>query len=432
MISKILLKYFDTDSTELLSKSLSFLVIRVFGTLISFIFSYYVSKKFGADIFGLISLGFTFFLVISVIGRLGLDINIVKHFSININDDTGLYMSSLLKSFVFTALLAFIAYSQGDFLVNSVFEVPKPELLPYLNWILLAVPFWSINLLNANFLRSKKKSSWYAFFNTSSRFLFALLILLVFSFYSSNPLIIVQAHFFGLILISLLSSILVVLNFNGFQYKAKINTWKFVKDSLPIMYSSSIIVILNWLGTFILGIYSTNEVVGIFSICIKIAFLLNFVSQALNSILAPKIANIFAGGNLSECQKLVSFSVKINFLFSFFIGVIIVIFNKPILGIFGEEFKTGSIIFIILCLGQLISAFSGSVGVILQMTGRQVIYQYLMIIALFISLFFMFLLVPIYGGEGAAIASLISMLSWNVLGAAYIQKKLSLKSYFTF
>jgi len=432
LINKILSKYFDSDSTELLSKSISFLIIRVLGTVITFVFSYYVTQKFGANIYGLISLGFSVFLVLSVIGRLGLDINIVKHFSVIVKDDTGLYLASLLKSFLFTGLLALLVYSQGEFLVKSVFKVPKPELLPYLNWILLAVPFWSATLLNANFLRAKKMSNWYAFFNTSSRFLFALLILIIFFFDSTNPLTVVEAHFYALLCITVFSSVIVLFNFTGFQLKSKINTWKFVKESLPIMYSSSIIVILNWLGTFVLGIYSTNEVVGVFSICIKIAFLLNFVSQALNSILAPKIARIYASGKLNDCQKLISFSAKLNFLSSLIIGILIMVFNKPLLGIFGEEFKTGSIIFIILCLGQLISSYSGSVGVILQMTGKQVIYQYLMIIALIISLVLMFLLVPFYGGEGVAMASLISMLSWNLLGALYIRKKLSIKSYFTF
>jgi O-antigen/teichoic acid export membrane protein len=222
-----------------------------------------------------------------------------------------------------------------------------------------------------------------------------------------------------------------VFNFTGFQFKPKLNTWQFLKESLPILYSSSIIVILNWLGTFVLGIYSTNEVIGIFSLCVKIAFLLNFVSQAINSILAPKIAKIYMSNKLLECQKLISFSAKLNFLSSLIIGIIVIIFNKYLLGIFGEEFKAGSLIFIILCIGQLISSFSGSVGIILQMTGKQVIYQYLMIIALIVSLFFMFLLVPIYGGEGAAIASLLSMLSWNLLGIIYIEKKLFIKSYFT-
>lgn len=430
-LNNLLAKYFDSDATELVSKSISFIVIRVLGTVFSFAFSYYVTQNFGADIYGLVSLGFTFFLIISVIGRLGLDINFVKYFSVSkSNKDSGLYFVSLLKSFFFTGLLSLIIFLCEDYLVNEVFDKPKPELIPYLNWILPAVPFWSVTILNANYLRARRQSNWYAFFNTSSRFLFTLVFLVVFISFSSNPIVIVKAHFWAIVSVAVFSFILSVVRFKEIHFRPKLNSLNFLKDSLPIMYSSSVIVILNWIGTFVLGIYSSAETVAIFDICTKISFLLNFVMQAVNSILAPQIAKKYTLGKIESCQKLIRFSAKVNFLSSLIIGVLVIAFNKFILGVFGDEFKSGTYIFILLCAGQLVSSYAGSVGVILQMIGKQKVYQYSTLAGLGVSVISMFFLVPLYGGLGAALSTLMSMCTWNFLSALYLKRKMNLISYF--
>ena len=66
--------------------------------------------------------------------------------------------------------------------------------------------------------------------------------------------------------------------------------------------------------------------------------------------------------------------------------LLILSFPTQILSIFGESFKEGKTILLILATGKLISSLSGSVGIILQMTGNQQIYKRIMIMALFINL----------------------------------------------
>lgn len=103
--------------------------------------------------------------------------------------------------------------------------------------------------------------------------------------------------------------------------------------------------------------------------------------------------------------------------------LIIVIFHDFLLGIFGEEFKAGYIILFIFCAGQLVNSLSGSVGIIMQMIGKQKVYQNFVIIALFINLALTFILTPVYGGIGAAVSTVISMVFWNIGCAVYLKKK---------
>ena len=431
MIKRWIDKLTKIDSGEILIKSFSFLLIRVGGTIITFIFSRYVTKNFGADIYGLIALSFSIFLIISVFGRLGLDTNIVKFFSLN-NDkeDSRLFYQSILKVFITSGILSGLVYWQNDFLVKEIFKEPKPELIPYLNWILPAIPFWSVTVLSASLLRSKQMNNWFGFFNNSSRFTFALVLLFFFSLYSSDPIIIVQAHFYAIVLVCIWCFSMAVSSLKSTHFTSQKNSWLFTKESLPMMMSASVLVLLGWIGTFVMGIYRDSEEVGIYNVAVKVATLLNFCLQAINSILAPKIANKFAKGEKEAYQKIITFSTKLNFISSLIIGIFIIIFNQQILGFFGEEFKSARNLLFLLCIGQIVNSYSGSVAVVLQMIGKQVVYQYFMLSALVINLILMFTLTPIYGAYGAAIASITSMIFWNIGGAIYLKKKMNISTYY--
>ena len=431
MIKRLINRLADGDSGEILTKGFSFLLIRVGGTIIAFLFSRYITKNFGADVYGLIALSFSIFLVIGVLGKLGLDTNIVKFFSLTRDkEDSGLFYQSILKVFLASGILSGVVYWQSEFLVEEVFKEPKPELIPYLNWILPAIPFWSVTVLSASLLRSKQMNNWFGFFNNTSRFTLALGLLLVFSLYSSEPIIIVQAHFYAIVLACIWSCSLAFSSLKNSRFTSKKNSWQFAKESLPMMMSASVLVLLAWAGTFVMGIYRDSEEVGIYNVAVKVATLLNFCLQAVNSILAPKIASKFSEGERDASQKMITFSTKLNSISSLVIGIIILVFNQQILGFFGEEFKSARYLLFVLCFGQIINSFSGSVGVVLQMTGKQIVYQYFMLSALVINLILMFTLTPVYGAYGAAVASIVSMIFWNIGGAIYLKRQMGIRSYY--
>ena len=74
-------------------------------------------------------------------------------------------------------------------------------------------------------------------------------------------------------------------------------------------------------------------------------------------------------------QKVVRQSTKIIFWTSIPLIIIFFSFPKYFLGLFGVEFIIGINAFIFLSCGKLVSAFSGSVGNLLQMTGKQVVFM---------------------------------------------------------
>lgn len=427
---KFLQKYLgDKESGEILSKGFSFLVIRLGGTIFSFVFTLYVTNTFGKTEWGLIALGFSIFTIVSIFGRLGLDLNLVKFYSQDNNlKDSGVFYRSWVKVFLFSSFLSCLIYLFGERLVNDVFLEPKPDLLPYLNWLLLSIPFWSTVFVSAAIMRARKMNKAYAFHTLAGRFIILLFVVLIIT--HDEALFVLKAHFISVVSLSILSLIQAVIVLKKTTFKASQNTWVFVRESLPMMLSSSILVLMSWMDTFVMGIYENETEVGIYSIAVKITTLTLFSLQAINSILAPKIAKSYANNETTIYNKLIHFSTKVNFFITLAVVTIIIIFSSFLLGLFGEGFQSGVSVLLILCIGQLINSLSGSVGVVMQMIGEQKMYQYLIVSALVINLILTFMLTPIYGGLGAASATVVSMIFWNIAGALYLKRKKQIQTYF--
>ena len=126
---------------------------------------------------------------------------------------------------------------------------------------------------------------------------------------------------------------------------------------------------------------------------------------------------------------MVKFSTRINFVATAGIVAVLLIFNQFFLGIFGEEFLIGKYVLIILCSIHLLNSTTGSVGIIMQMIGRQKQYQNIALIALGLNLILNFALIPLYGIEGAAAATAISLSFWNIAGTVYLKRKENIRTY---
>jgi O-antigen/teichoic acid export membrane protein len=72
-------------------------------------------------------------------------------------------------------------------------------------------------------------------------------------------------------------------------------------------------------------------------------------------------------------------------------------------------------------MGYFVSAISGSVGFILQMTGKQNVFQVILLSAAVINIALNIVLVPIYGISGASFATMTSMIFWNLTAVIYIR-----------
>jgi O-antigen/teichoic acid export membrane protein len=99
-----------------------------------------------------------------------------------------------------------------------------------------------------------------------------------------------------------------------------------------------------------------------------------------------------------------------------------------VLQISGAEFIQGQTALIILSIGYLVNALTGSVGILLYMTRHIEAYLATTAFAALLNVCLNWLLIPKWGVNGAATATTISMIASSVICAVWVRQKLGIKS----
>ncbi|HIP33466.1 MAG TPA: hypothetical protein EYG89_01740 [Bacteroidia bacterium] len=421
----------DDDLLELIKKGGSALFIRILGFISGFIYIKLIVYYFGVEINGLVTLSFSVMILGSLISRLGVDINLTKFFAItgNFDNSKGILYKVLPINLIISIVIAFIVFIFSNEISVKFFD--DPELSIYLKWTSPTIVLFTFLLINASVLRGLRKNNLYSFLFNGGRFFFTLLFFLSLYYLldDKNSLISIKSHTLSIFVLFVLSLIYVIKYTKPISFVSSYKVKPFIKDSLPMLVSASVIILLGWSDTIILGIYKDTETVGVYNITLKVAMLTSFTFQALDSILAPKLSKAFHDDNMKLFKNLVKLSTKVNMVISTIIVIGLIIFRDFILNYFGPEVVAGSLTLIILSLGQLTNSICGPVGSILQMTGHQKAFQNILFLALIINIILNLLLVEKFGMIGVGFSTAFSLLFWNITSVIYIYKKLNINIF---
>jgi len=239
----------------------------------------------------------------------------------------------------------------------------------------------------------------------------------------------VLSYFIAILITSVISFL--IWTFKSQFFKIKINyplNNNTLKFSFPFFISSSMLLLLQWIDIILLGYFKTSSEVGVYSVAVKISMFSSIILFAINSIVAPKISEIFSQKKIGKLKSIIKKSSMLMFFTTIPILILILIFSSFILGIFGKDFLDGEECLRILIIGQFFNVLCGSVGYILNMTENQNIFKNITIFAVVINIFFNLILIPIYGIIGASIASAISLILWNIISSFCIYKKLNVST----
>jgi len=184
----------------------------------------------------------------------------------------------------------------------------------------------------------------------------------------------------------------------------------------PLALTSGLQAINAQIGILLLGLFAASEAVGIYKVAVAVATLIAFGLQAVNLVVMPYFARLYAQGDLARLQQLVTQSARAILALAVPVTLVFVLFGEQFLALaFGPEYAAGHTVLAILALGQLVNAGMGSVGALLNMTGHERDTLRGVAIAAVANLVLGLALIPLYGLEGAAIATAATLIIWNLL-----------------
>lgn len=207
------------------------------------------------------------------------------------------------------------------------------------------------------------------------------------------------------------------------------DTRNWARSVIPLSLIAGMQVINMQVAIITLGVFSNSESAGIYRVAYQLANTVALSLMVANMVIGPQISRMYNAGEMKKLQRMVSASSLFSLGIATPICIALFVYGKYILKLmYGEEFQVAYLTVAILCTGQLISVAMGSVSFLLNMTGHEketakgLIYSVVTNIVLNVTL------VPIYGAEGAAIATSISLALWNIILYRKVYKILGIKS----
>jgi O-antigen/teichoic acid export membrane protein len=194
--------------------------------------------------------------------------------------------------------------------------------------------------------------------------------------------------------------------------------------ALPLVIIAAAETVMNRTGVMLLGSIANTKDAGIYSLAFNIAFVVALPRIALNALYAPTVSNLFVRGDRAGLQNLVAKGASWTLIGGACIALPLSLFAEPLLSWFGRDFTTGVSALRILLLGQLIAAAAGSQLFLMTMTGHERKAAMLLLSAAALNALLSVPLIRLVGLTGAAVASTIVLIAWNVAMAYSISRHL--------
>jgi O-antigen/teichoic acid export membrane protein len=423
----------DYHTKEVVKKSVSAIAVKVVGMLIALLVSISLGNLIGATGIGIIGLSNRMVSLIMVLALLGLPQVIVKKIAISKNEnnlqeiknvlDTAYFISGLL-SLILVVILIVLTPWIAKFIFN------EPNLKTPFMIMAIVLPAQVFSRIIGSALTGYRKI-WQS------------------NLVDQTLSVSVTG---GLILISWLCEIMITVNlvaifyavgrivvaltvrvywkslyqFNGVK---KFISKELLNNSIPLLFVSMTLLLASSIDVIMLGWIANATEVGYYTIALQLALLTSFFLQVTNSVLMPKIAELFSCNKLDEMRIMVQrttyYLVLIGILTVGIFGAI----GKPLLGLWGEEFKKAYFVLIILSVGQFFNIASGPIGSILVMCNYEKVLRNITVVSLLLNVILNYLLIIKFGSEGAAIATALTIAITMTASTLFVKRKLGFYAF---
>ena len=208
----------------------------------------------------------------------------------------------------------------------------------------------------------------------------------------------------------------------------RIGEWNRVGFTFLLLSGSEFL--LHQIDIIMIGFFLGTTEAGLYAVATRLVKLLSFGLIAINSIAAPMISELYVSREKSELQRIMTIAAIGGILYFFPASLVLIIWGKALLSLFGPLFVTGYVALLILTAGRLVDSLTGLVGYLMTMTEHHKAAMIIQLFTVIVNVTLNLLLIPLYGIKGAAIATAISMVTWNVISLFYVKFALNINPTF--
>ncbi len=188
-----------------------------------------------------------------------------------------------------------------------------------------------------------------------------------------------------------------------------------LKVSLPIMMVEGFYLLLSYTDVLVLQQYRSSEEVGVYFAVVKTLALVSFIHYAMSATTAHRFSEYHASGDKARLEAYIAHAIKWTFWPSVAATAVLLAMGEPLLWLFGPQFTSGYGIMFVAAIGLIVRSAIGPVERLLNMLGHQNMCALAYALAFVMNLVLCVVLVPRYGGYGAAAATSVALTFETVL-----------------
>ncbi|MGE0635609.1 MAG: oligosaccharide flippase family protein [Bacteroidia bacterium] len=423
---------FYSHSQSLIKGSAAFFLMNLGGVILNFLFALIAGNNFGSELWGQYTLSLTVLQLVCVFSRMGLDTLIVRRAGEQHSSNSGkvkdIYIRSVLITIVAGLIVTCLLFSLSELIALRIFK--SKILIYHLKIISLAVIPMNLLMLNSETMKGVKSPLASSFFRNASIWLIAMPVLLISNLFFENKFL-TEIYVIAVIISWLMSNILWIKQLSLFKIaRVKWMDYKdIIKQGVPMMLANSLFYLMVWTETLMLGIFLSESEVGIYNMAFRVSIFLTLATVAVGGVAAPDIALFNSKNDMQSLQKVIDRANRLIFWSSLPAVLLIMLLATPLLGFFGEEFTKGNQTLILLAAARMAAIFGGRLP-ILSMIGKQKIDQYIAATIFIIDIALNLVLIPLWGINGAAAATMITSVIWTILIVVYLKKALGINALY--
>jgi O-antigen/teichoic acid export membrane protein len=196
--------------------------------------------------------------------------------------------------------------------------------------------------------------------------------------------------------------------------------------SLPILLVEGFYLLLSYTDVLVLQQFRSSEEVGVYFAVVKTLALVSFIHYAMSATTAHRFAEYNALGDTERLSAYVAHAINWTFWPSLAATIALLALGRPLLWLFGPQFVIGYDIMFVAAIGLVVRSAIGPVERLLNMLGHQHICAAAYAAAFVMNVALCVMLVPRFGGHGAAAATSISLVFETVLLFWIVRRRLGL------
>lgn len=403
----------DNQNLKVVAKGAGLMFIGiVFSKAVSFLYRILVGQALGPEQYGLVTLMMSVFSAVTLIGFLRLPDGVQKYISsyrekegdINSVFQTGVLMV-LVSSLITGSLLFYFAGSISTILFNE----PRAELL--VKMVAVILPLRGLHSISLSLTNAWEKMEYHVYtervINTSLQLLLGVIFIKLGYEYRGAAAAYIIAFGVAALLsfyyaVKLQPKILKKFSISKEEGKNLLN------HSAPLVAAGFFGMMLGNIDTFTLQYLDGSRSVGLYQAAYPLAFLLTMGNTMFSKISLSTLSKTFARDDEEGFKQTYNYIIKWSLLVITPPFVVMLVFPKAALTLFGSEFTGVTLTLQILAASFMITSLQGPINMVYQAVGRTRLNLVTTVILAVLNTVLNFALIPIYGVSGAAIATIIS------------------------